>query len=81
MASQCGIRGYLDWASYTRQGGADARKYRGFRVGLGDEIRLRRPNDSANGAPDFQPATRDFQPPRAAGMTPGGVIRSRGFWA
>ena len=49
IASQCGIRGYLDWASYTRQGDADARKYREFQVGLGDEIGCRRPDDFSDG--------------------------------
>jgi len=49
MASQCGIRGYLDSGSYSRWGCSITRKYRKFRVGLGDGIGLRRPNDSANG--------------------------------
>ncbi len=44
MASHCGIRGYLNPASYTRQDDTDVRKYRKFRVGLGDEIGLHRPN-------------------------------------
>jgi hypothetical protein len=44
MASQCGIREYLHQGSYTKISGSNTRKYRKFRVGLGDEIGLRRPN-------------------------------------
>jgi hypothetical protein len=44
MALQCGIRGYLHLGSYTTMGRSNTRKYRKFRVGLGDEIEFRRPN-------------------------------------
>jgi len=49
MASQCGIRGYLDFGSYRSWGHSVTRRYREFQVGLGDEMGFRRPNDSANG--------------------------------
>jgi len=47
MASQCGIRGYLHSGSYTTMGHSNTRKYRKLRVGLGDEIGIRRPKRQA----------------------------------
>ena len=62
MAPQCGIRVFLNSASYRSAGHLVTRNYREFRVGLGDEIGFRRPNDSASGEAGIERHTAIFSP-------------------